>query len=99
MCFQKKTFKTNVTLNFLRVSQRGLWLSKLVQPFISPFVGRLEDIGTDAYQLISDLREIIDFMALIRKLLQQVFVIQFMLRTLRNEVLILLPFQILFLIK
>jgi len=29
--------------------------------FISPFVGRLEDIGTDAYQLISDLREIIDF--------------------------------------
>ncbi len=26
---------------------------------ISPFVGRLEDIGTDAYQLISDLREII----------------------------------------
>lgn len=28
--------------------------------YISPFIGRLEDIGTDAYQLISDLREIID---------------------------------------
>ncbi len=30
--------------------------------FISPFVGRLEDIGTDAYQLIADLRTIMIFM-------------------------------------
>ena len=28
--------------------------------FISPFVGRLEDIGTDAFQLIRDLRKVID---------------------------------------
>lgn len=27
---------------------------------ISPFIGRLEDIGTDAYQLILELRNIID---------------------------------------
>ncbi|MCL4890712.1 transaldolase family protein, partial [Streptococcus gallolyticus] len=42
------------------VSQ-GLMAIKAGATFISPFVGRLEDIGTDAYQLISDLREIIDF--------------------------------------
>ena len=51
--------KTNVTLIFT-VSQ-GLMAIKAGATFISPFVGRLEDIGTDAYQLISDLREIIDF--------------------------------------
>ena len=55
----KENIKTNVTLIF-RVSQ-GLMAIKAGATFISPFVGRLEDIGTDAYQLISDLREIIDF--------------------------------------
>lgn len=28
--------------------------------YISPFIGRLEDIGTDPYQLIEALRDIID---------------------------------------
>ncbi|MCY7192810.1 fructose-6-phosphate aldolase [Streptococcus gallolyticus] len=55
----KENIKTNVTLIFM-VSQ-GLMAIKAGATFISPFVGRLEDIGTDAYQLISDLREIIDF--------------------------------------
>lgn len=55
----KEYIKTNVTLIFT-VSQ-GLMAIKAGATFISPFVGRLEDIGTDAYQLISDLREIIDF--------------------------------------
>lgn len=55
----KEHIKTNVTLIFT-VSQ-GLMAIKAGATFISPFVGRLEDIGTDAYQLISDLREIIDF--------------------------------------
>lgn len=55
----KENIKTNVTLIFT-VSQ-GLMAIKAGAAFISPFVGRLEDIGTDAYQLISDLREIIDF--------------------------------------
>ncbi|RCW17539.1 fructose-6-phosphate aldolase [Streptococcus gallolyticus] len=54
----KENIKTNVTLIFT-VSQ-GLMAIKAGATFISPFVGRLEDIGTDAYQLISDLREIID---------------------------------------
>lgn len=53
----KEHIKTNVTLIFT-VSQ-GLMAIKAGATFISPFVGRLEDIGTDAYQLISDLREII----------------------------------------
>lgn len=51
--------KTNVTLIFT-VSQ-GLLACKAGATFISPFVGRLEDIGTDAYQLIEDLRNMIDF--------------------------------------
>ncbi len=55
----KEHIKTNVTLIFT-VSQ-GLMAIKAGATFISPFVGRLEDIGTDAYQLIEDLRHIIDF--------------------------------------
>lgn len=51
--------KTNVTLVFT-VSQ-GLMAIKAGATFISPFVGRLEDVGTDAYQLIADLRQVIDF--------------------------------------
>ena len=96
----KENIKTNVTLIFT-VSQ-GLMAIKAGATFISPFVGRLEDIGTDAYQLISDLREIIDFYGFDTEIIaasKPAFVIQFMLRTLRNEVLILLPFQMLFLIK
>ncbi|BAM61684.1 probable transaldolase [Streptococcus dysgalactiae subsp. equisimilis RE378] len=54
----KEGIKTNVTLIFT-VSQ-GLMAMKAGATYISPFIGRLEDIGTDAYQLISDLREIID---------------------------------------
>ena len=55
----KEDIKTNVTLIFT-VSQ-GLMAMKAGATFISPFIGRLEDIGTDAYQLIADLRQIIDF--------------------------------------
>ena len=54
----KEGIKTNVTLIFT-VSQ-GLMAMKAGATFISPFVGRLEDIGTDAYQLIADLRTLID---------------------------------------
>ncbi|MFC3928118.1 fructose-6-phosphate aldolase [Streptococcus caprae] len=55
----REGIKTNVTLIFT-VSQ-GLMAIKAGATYISPFVGRLEDIGTDAYQLIADLRAIIDF--------------------------------------
>ena len=50
--------KTNVTLIFT-ISQAILAM-KAGATYISPFIGRLEDIGTDAYQLIEDLRKIID---------------------------------------
>ena len=55
----KENIRTNVTLIFT-VSQ-GLMAIKAGASFISPFVGRLEDIGTDAYELIAQLRHIIDF--------------------------------------
>ena len=55
----KEGIKTNVTLIFT-VSQ-GLSAVKAGATYISPFIGRLEDIGTDAYALIEDLRNIIDF--------------------------------------
>ncbi|MGT2929324.1 fructose-6-phosphate aldolase [Streptococcus dentasini] len=54
----KEKIKTNLTLIFT-VSQ-GLMAMKAGATFISPFVGRLEDTGADAYQLIADLRSIID---------------------------------------
>lgn len=54
----KEGIKTNVTLIF-SVSQ-GIMAMKAGASYISPFIGRLEDIGTDAYQLIADLRHVID---------------------------------------
>lgn len=54
----KEGIKTNVTLIF-SVAQ-GLMAMKAGATYISPFIGRLEDIGTDAYQLIADLRLLID---------------------------------------
>lgn len=54
----KEDIKINVTLIFT-VSQ-GLMAMKAGASYISPFIGRLEDIGTDPYQLIEALRDIID---------------------------------------
>lgn len=52
----KEGIKINVTLIFT-VSQ-GLMAMKAGASYISPFIGRLEDIGTDPYQLIEALRDI-----------------------------------------
>lgn len=54
----KENIKTNVTLVFT-VSQ-ALMAMKAGATFVSPFVGRLEDIGQNPYELISDIRDIID---------------------------------------
>lgn len=54
----KEGIKINVTLIFT-VSQ-DLMAMKAGASYISPFIGRLEDIGTDPYQLIEALRDIID---------------------------------------
>ncbi|MGH1631603.1 fructose-6-phosphate aldolase [Enterococcus casseliflavus] len=55
----KEGIKTNVTLIF--TFSQGLLAMKSGATFISPFIGRLEDIGTDAYELIAKLRQAIDF--------------------------------------
>ncbi|MFK4568214.1 fructose-6-phosphate aldolase [Enterococcus sp. UD-01] len=54
----KEQIKTNVTLIFT-VAQ-GLMAAKAGASFISPFVGRLDDIGTDSLALIRHLRQVLD---------------------------------------
>ncbi|MEI5989711.1 fructose-6-phosphate aldolase [Enterococcus termitis] len=54
----EENIKTNVTLVFT-VAQ-GLMAAKAGATFISPFVGRLDDIGTDSLALIKNLRNVLD---------------------------------------
>jgi transaldolase len=53
-----KGIKTNVTLCFSAV--QALLAAKAGASYISPFVGRLDDLSTDGMQLIADIREIYD---------------------------------------
>lgn len=56
--FSSEGIKTNVTLCFSAIQA---WLAaKAGATYISPFVGRLDDIGTDGMQLIRDIRVIYD---------------------------------------
>jgi transaldolase len=50
--------KTNVTLCFS--STQALLAAKAGATYISPFVGRLDDVSTDGMQLISEILEIYD---------------------------------------
>lgn len=50
--------KTNVTLVFT-VAQ-GLMAAKAGATYISPFLGRLDDIGVNSYDLIQRLRQVLD---------------------------------------
>lgn len=50
--------KTNVTLIF-SVAQ-GLLAAKAGATYISPFIGRIDDIGEDGMELIADLRLVLD---------------------------------------
>lgn len=54
----QKGIKTNVTLIF--TAAQGLMAAKAGATFISPFIGRLDDIGTDGMKLVTDLRMILD---------------------------------------
>ncbi|GIO16076.1 putative transaldolase 2 [Cohnella xylanilytica] len=54
--------KTNVTLVF-SVAQ-GLMAAKAGATFISPFVGRLDDIGVEGLKLIRELRQVLDLYAM-----------------------------------
>lgn len=50
--------RTNVTLIFS--AQQALLAAKAGASFVSPFAGRLDDIGTDGIDLIADIAEIFD---------------------------------------
>jgi transaldolase len=54
----KEGIKTNVTLVFS--AAQGLMAAKAGATYISPFIGRLDDIGTDGMVLIEKLRLIMD---------------------------------------
>ncbi|WP_010134853.1 fructose-6-phosphate aldolase [Ochrovirga pacifica] len=56
--FSEKGIKTNVTLVF-SVGQ-ALLAAKAGATYVSPFIGRLDDISTDGLHLIQEIREVYD---------------------------------------
>lgn len=54
----KEGIKTNITLIFS--AQQALLAAKAGATFVSPFVGRLDDIGNGGLQIIEDIVEIFD---------------------------------------
>ncbi|TCS82075.1 fructose-6-phosphate aldolase [Tepidibacillus fermentans] len=56
--FSKKGIKTNVTLIFS--ANQALMAARAGATYVSPFVGRLDDISFDGLTLIRDIREIFD---------------------------------------
>jgi transaldolase len=56
--FSEKGIKTNCTLVFS--AGQALLAAKAGASYVSPFVGRLDDISTDGLQLIEDIRVIYD---------------------------------------
>lgn len=56
--FSDKGIKTNVTLVFS--AGQALLAAKAGATYVSPFLGRLDDISTDGMHLISEIREIYD---------------------------------------
>lgn len=52
----KEGIKTNVTLIFS--AQQALLAAKAGASFVSPFAGRLDDIGSDGLQVVADIAEI-----------------------------------------
>lgn len=55
---RKQGVKVNVTLIF--TVNQALLAAKAGATFVSPFVGRLDDIGEDGMQLIAEIREMLD---------------------------------------
>ena len=56
--FSNKGVKTNVTLVFS--AGQALLAAKAGATYVSPFLGRLDDISTDGLNLISEIRDIYD---------------------------------------
>lgn len=65
--FSAKGVKTNVTLCFS--ANQALLAAKAGATFVSPFVGRLDDIGLNGLDLIRDIRRIFDNFAFKTKIL------------------------------
>ena len=57
-CFSDKGIKTNVTLVFS--AGQALLAAKAGATYVSPFIGRLDDISTDGLNLIAEIRLIYD---------------------------------------
>ena len=56
--FSDRGIKTNVTLVFS--AGQALLAAKAGATYVSPFIGRLDDVSTDGLNLIADIREIYD---------------------------------------
>ncbi len=56
--FSEKGIRTNVTLVFS--AGQALLAAKAGATYVSPFIGRLDDVSTDGLQLIEEIREIYD---------------------------------------
>ena len=56
--FSDNRIKTNVTLVFS--AGQALLAAKAGATYVSPFIGRLDDISTDGLQLISEIRKVYD---------------------------------------
>ncbi|HLC06916.1 MAG TPA: transaldolase family protein [Candidatus Babeliales bacterium] len=59
----RKLVEEGITLNITLVFSlaQGLMMAKLGVAYISPFVGRLDDIGADGIELIKQLRHMLDW--------------------------------------
>lgn len=58
VALRKQGVKVNVTLVF--TAAQALIVAKAGATFVSPFIGRLDDIGQDGMQVIADIRKIYD---------------------------------------
>jgi transaldolase len=58
VALRKQKVQVNVTLVFTAV--QALIVAKAGATFVSPFIGRLDDIGEDGMELIADIRQIYD---------------------------------------
>ncbi len=65
--FSKKGIKTNVTLCFSM--NQALLAAKVGATYISPFIGRLDDIGQNGLDLITEIRQMYDIYGFNTKIL------------------------------
>ena len=72
----KEGIKTNVTLIFS--ANQALLAAEAGAAYVSPFLGRLDDISQPGIELVRTIAEILIFTVMRRKLLRHLFVIQSM---------------------